>query len=98
MSWIISDGSGQYRIVWEDEDGEGMTLGEVCSPREPELAALTKVLMDAGAERDARGFYWNTDKGARQALRLVKAVDKSFKTGAKAVCPCCKRPLETKMK
>ena len=98
MSWVISGWSRQNRIVWEDEDGEGMTLGGNLSPREPELVAITQALLDIKTERDARGFYWNTRKAAQQALKLVKAVDKPFKDGVKAVCPCCKRLLKTKVK
>ena len=94
MSWVISDWSGALRIVWEDGDGEGMVLGEERSPREPALKAMTRALVDAKAERDNRGFYWETRKAAQQALRLVKEVDKAHTKKKAAVCPTCKRPLD----
>jgi len=94
VSWVLSDWSGALRIVWEDGDGEGMVLGEERSPREPDLAAMTRALVEAGAERDGRGFHWESKKAAQQALKLVKEVEAAHKKKRAAVCPCCKRPLD----
>lgn len=94
MSWVVDDWTVPYRIAWEDEDGLGMVLGEDRSPREPDLAAMTKALVEAGAERDGRGFHWESKKEAQQALKLVKEVEAAHKKKRAAVCPCCKRPLD----
>ena len=94
MSWIIQeDGLSLLRIVWNDEEGQGMTLGE-SGPCDPAVAEINNKVMATDPEKDARGFYWDRQKSAREALRLVKAVDKAYKAKQAAVCPCCKRPLD----
>lgn len=96
MSWIVDiTESYIYRIVWEDEDGVGMTLGESASlrEREPELVEMYRVLRELKTDKDQRGFYWESKKAAQTALRLVKEIDKAIKANRPTICPCCKREM-----
>lgn len=96
MSWIVDSTERYiYRIVWEDEDGVGMTLGESASrcEREPELVEMYRVLRGLKTDKDQRGFHWESKKAAQTALRLVKEIDKAAKANRPAICPCCKREM-----
>lgn len=98
MSWIVDRTESYiYRIVWEDEDGVGMTLGESASlrerEREPELVEMYRVLRDLKTDKDQWGFYWESKKAAQTALRLVKEIDKAVKANRPTICPCCKREM-----
>lgn len=97
MSWTLDEtGKHGHYIVWEDEDGVGMTLGEPASLREsePSLNEIYRALYEVKTEKDSRGFFWETRKDATVALRLVKAIDKAVKAKKPLICPCCKRPLD----
>ena len=95
MSWQVNTTGYEYRISWEDEAGTGLTIGEALSKDESDttLLAIYKAVEATGAEKDYRGYFWESANAAKPALRLVRAVEKAEKAKQPAICPCCKRAL-----
>lgn len=96
MSWIVVESNHGIRIVWDDEDGTGMTLGEYRDTYDSLLLAIDSALEAVKTEKDDRGFYWPSSTAAQKALRLVKAAEKAWKAKQSLVCPCCKQIVPTK--
>lgn len=96
MSWIVDESRHGIRIVWDDEDGTGMTLGEYRGTDDSSLSAIDSALEAVKTEKDDRGFYWPSITAAQKALRLVKAAEKAWNAKQPLVCPCCKQVVPTK--
>lgn len=80
---VNKDRGGLFRVVWylADEREMGATLGEVGDIGQGEAPSDRsdyehwlgcKTCHESGAARDGDGFYWESDKEARVALRQIR--------------------------
>lgn len=88
--WEVScnDTKGYY-LAWFDEEGEGLRLGpETCQARfGREIVAMSKAIRDLSQndrEELASEWRWETERGAKQALRVALAAEKALKASPAA--------------